>query len=73
MGEYDDIMGELRTIKDFVSKTAYSQAEIHRKLDLLLKQQHESVLWETKGKDLRVKGSMKDEPTEMGCTLNGKD
>jgi hypothetical protein len=61
MGIEDDI----RYIKDLVQQlwqekiVASGQLiRLETKLDKLLKQQHEAVLWETKGKDNRVKGSL---------------
>jgi len=54
MGIEDDI----RFIKEDIKELRGMCFSIHAQLDKLLKQQHEGVLWETKGKDLRVKDTM---------------
>jgi ABC-type iron transport system FetAB ATPase subunit len=50
-------------IKDSQQKIFLELREIHHLLDKLIKSQNEAILWQTKGKDQRVKNTM---PTEMG-------
>jgi hypothetical protein len=71
--EKQELISELKIFKialdEEVNALGSRLISIEAKLDKLLKQQHEAVLWETKGKDQKVKNTMVEDCPEEGWGL----